>query len=65
MSNGSFVWFVGSINRSARPAAKHFWVQYKEGSKSAEYKNPKYPNKYGAEWLYVYQPSSCGVEVEV
>ena len=51
MEDGSWEWFIGAINRSARPAVKHFWLVFEEDN--SEYKNVKYPKKYGTDWHFV------------
>ena len=57
---GPAQWFVGTINKQARPAAKHFWASFSDDE--PDYKIPRLSseplavpqkNGYGNHWLLV------------
>ena len=49
LDDGDYDWFIGTINRKARPAKGHFWVVYEDRK---ELRNPHFPKKVLEEFQF-------------
>ena len=69
LQEGPHEWFLGEINRKARPAQKHFWVNFEDGELKCPHLDTNDPsasaqkNGYGTHWLLVHAKNQAALPI--